>query len=306
MALTSERGQPAVGDLDALLLGELLERLAVGGIDRGDELGPERVDVGDVRQVVLDGDVGAEERAQADGQAGQREDKEGAEDRALLEFVDLDLQAGDLHGRLQAIIAKRPPHDKGGVMGTRTGVHVPMKAPSTGTGTGTCTLGTCPHERHEPGRGNRDGDMYPGYVSPSGRLLERYNRGSTSAQMARATARGSPRPSMWTNSGPSKLRKSGGRYRRGSTSRPDGPGDGRGGRPAVDMDEFRPFEAPEDLADPDEVVLALEELVPGLAAADASQPGPGVDVEDDDDVGRDGEGLVDPADPPHVTPLAPW
>ena len=82
-----------VADLDPPLLGELLDGLAVGGVDRGDELGPEGVDVGDLGQVVLDGDVGADEGAQADGQAGQNEDEKDAEDRALLEFLDLDFQA---------------------------------------------------------------------------------------------------------------------------------------------------------------------------------------------------------------------
>ena len=91
-------GDLVVGDLDASLLGELLDRPAVGGIDRRDELGPEGVDVGDLGQVVLDGDIGAGDRAQADGQAGQDEDEQGAQDGAALEFLDLELQAGDLHG----------------------------------------------------------------------------------------------------------------------------------------------------------------------------------------------------------------
>ena len=107
-------GDLVVGDLDASLLGELLDRLAVGGVDRRDELGPEGVDVGDVGQIVLDGDIGPGERAQADGQAGEEEDQEGAEDRAALELLDLELQAGDLHGVRYAIIAKWPLKGKWG------------------------------------------------------------------------------------------------------------------------------------------------------------------------------------------------
>ena len=90
-------GYPVVSDFDAPLLGEFLDRPAVGGVDRGDELGPERVDVGDLRQIVLDGDVGAGEGSQADGQSGQDGDEECTEYGALLEFTDLDLKGGDLH-----------------------------------------------------------------------------------------------------------------------------------------------------------------------------------------------------------------
>ena len=91
-------GDPVIGDLDAPLLGELLDRPAVRGVDRGDELGPEGVDIGDLGQVVLDGDIGAGQGPQADGQAGQDEDEERPEDRAFLELLDLDLEPRDVHG----------------------------------------------------------------------------------------------------------------------------------------------------------------------------------------------------------------
>ncbi len=51
--------QPVEGDFDALLLGELLDLRARDVVNGRDELGPEIVDVADVRQVVLDGDVDA-------------------------------------------------------------------------------------------------------------------------------------------------------------------------------------------------------------------------------------------------------
>ncbi len=105
--------QPAVRDLDALLLGEFLEQLAVGGVDRGDELGPEAVDIGDVRQVVLDGDIGAEDSAQPEGQPGQHQAENDLEDGLLVELLDLELQVRDLHGVFKPIIAKRPFDDKG-------------------------------------------------------------------------------------------------------------------------------------------------------------------------------------------------
>jgi hypothetical protein len=51
------------------------------------------------------------------------------------------------------------------------------------------------------------------------------------------------------------------------------------------------------------IVLALEELVAGLAPADPGQAGGRGDIEDDHEVGRDGEGLVNPADPRRVDAL---
>src|SRR5512142_1033265 len=71
------------------------------------------------------------------------------------------------------------------------------------------------------------------------------------------------------------------------------------------MDEAGAAEAGEEAGHADEVVLALEELVAGLAAGDPSEAGGGVDVEKDDEIGADGEGLVQPADAPGVEPLGP-
>ena len=81
---------------------------------------------------------------------------------------------------------------------------------------------------------------------------------------------------------------------------PDSSADGSLVATAVNMDEARALKAAEDLPDPDEVILALEELVAPLPAADPGQPGPGVDVEDEDQVGGDGESLVHPPDPADV------
>ena len=71
------------------------------------------------------------------------------------------------------------------------------------------------------------------------------------------------------------------------------------------MDEEGALEAGEDAGDADEIVLALEELVAGFPVGDPGQTRGGVDVEDDDEVGPDGEGLVHPADPPGIDALGP-
>ncbi len=86
---------------------------------------------------------------------------------------------------------------------------------------------------------------------------------------------------------------------------PDRAGDGDLVGSGVKVNVAGGAEGGEDAGDADEVVLALEELVPGLPAGDPAQAGRGVDVEKDDEVGAEGEGLVHAADAPGVEVLGP-
>ncbi len=78
--LDEDIGDVGEGDLDAALLGELLDGPAVGGVDRRDELGLHRLELGDRGEVVLDGHVGPEEPAQDGRRAGEEEEKEDADE----------------------------------------------------------------------------------------------------------------------------------------------------------------------------------------------------------------------------------
>ena len=96
--LDQDVGDFGEGNFDAVLLGELLNGLAVGRVDGRDELGLHRLELGDRGEVVFDGHEGPEEPSQDGGRPGEKEDKEDADDVAPPGFPDLNLEEGDGHG----------------------------------------------------------------------------------------------------------------------------------------------------------------------------------------------------------------
>ena len=110
--LLQDVGNARVRDFDPPLLGELLDDVALVGQDRGDDLGPEVLELVDRREVVPDGHVGAEHGAQGAGRADGQHDEQDAEPSRLPQLADPDLQVGIFSLRFGILILSRALHGR--------------------------------------------------------------------------------------------------------------------------------------------------------------------------------------------------